>query len=106
MEDHYKKVIAIDFDGCICENDFPYVGFPHWKVINEAKAEQEKGAKLILWTCREGEYLEDALAACHEWGLYFDAVNDSVDSWKKNFKNNTRKVGADEYWDDRAVRKP
>lgn len=101
-----SKVIAIDFDGCLCSNKFPYVGEPHWSVINEAKKRQAGGDKLILWTCRTDGYLEDAISACKEWGLKFDAVNDSTDEWKKMFGNSPRKIGANEYWDDRAVRMP
>lgn len=37
-------------------------------------------------------------------GLHFDAVNDSLPSWKKFYGNDTRKVGATEYWDDKAYR--
>ena len=65
---------------------------------------QIAGAGLILWTCREGELLENALEACARWGLHFDAVNDSLPSWKKFYGNDTRKVGATEYWDDKAYR--
>ena len=55
-------------------------------------------------TCREGKLLENALEACARWGLHFDAVNDSLPSWKKFYGNETRKVGATEYWDDKAYR--
>ena len=48
--------------------------------------------------------LENALEACARWGLHFDAVNDSLPSWKKFYGNDTRKVGATEYWDDKAYR--
>ena len=48
--------------------------------------------------------LENALEACARWGLHFDAVNDSLPSWKKFYGNETRKVGATEYWDDKAYR--
>ena len=72
--------------------------------IVAAAAEQIAGAGLILWTCREGELLENALEACTRWGLHFDAVNDSLPSWKKFYGNDTRKVGATEYWDDKAYR--
>lgn len=98
------KAIAIDFDGCLCENAFPAIGAPHWDVINKAKAEQDAGAGLILWTCREGDHLTAALEACASWGLRFDAVNDSLPEWKAMFRNNPRKVGATEYWDDKAVK--
>ena len=58
---------------------------------------------LILWTCRVGERLEEAVAACAEWGLVFDAVNDNLPERIATYGANPRKVNADEYWDDRAV---
>lgn len=97
------KAIAIDFDGCLCDNAYPAIGAPHWGVIARAKMEQEAGAGLILWTCREGQRLREAVAACESWGLHFDAINESLPSWIAAFNNAPRKVGASEYWDDRAV---
>lgn len=99
-----QKAIAIDFGGCLCANAYPDIGAPNWEIIVAAAAEQIAGAGLILWTCREGELLENALEACARWGLHFDAVNDSLPSWKKFYGNDTRKVGATEYWDDKAYR--
>lgn len=64
---------------------------------------KKNGAGLILWTCREGELLSNAIKACAEWGLRFDAVNDSLPEWKEYFGSNCRKIGADEYWDDKAI---
>lgn len=97
------KAIAIDFDGCLCDNAYPAIGAPHWGVIARAKMEQEAGAGLILWTCREGQLLQEAVAACESWGLHFDAINESLPSWIAAFNNAPRKVGASEYWDDQAV---
>lgn len=98
-----RKAIAIDFDGCLCSDAYPAIGKPCWNVINKALLEQKNGAGLILWTCREGELLEAALAACGQWGLAFDAVNESLSEWIEAFGTCPRKVGATEYWDDRAV---
>lgn len=103
-ESTLQKAIAIDFDGCLCANAYPDIGAPNWDIIVAAAAEQIAGAGLILWTCREGELLENALEACARWGLHFDAVNDSLPSWKKFYGNETRKVGATEYWDGKAYR--
>lgn len=99
-----QKAIAVDFDGCLCANAYPEIGAPHWNIIAAAAAAQSSGAGIILWTCREGKLLQDALEACERWGLHFDAVNDSLPSWKAFFGNDSRKVGADEYWDDKAYR--
>lgn len=98
-----KRAIAIDFDGCLCESAYPEIGAPHWRVIAQAFEEQQKGAGLILWTCREGKRLQEALDACKRWGLTFDAVNESLPEWLDAFGYNPRKIGASEYWDDRAV---
>lgn len=98
-----RKAIAIDFDGCLCTDAFPAIGEPNWAVINRAKAEQQAGAGLILWTCREDQLLLDAIATCEGWGLNFDSVNESLPDWIEAFRNQPRKVGATEYWDDKAV---
>ena len=101
-----RKAIAIDFDGCLCTNAYPAIGEPNWPVIGQAKQEQRAGAGLILWTCREGQLLQEAVAACESWGLTFDAVNESLPDWIEAFGTTPRKVGASEYWDDKAVRLP
>jgi len=96
-------VIAVDFDGTICQNAYPDIGEPNWHTIEKAKQEQEHGAKLILWTCREGGSLARAVAACMEWGLTFDAINENLPEWREAYGTNPRKIGATEYWDDRSV---
>lgn len=73
-----RDAIAIDFDGCLCVNKFPDIGAPNWAVIAKAKERQAAGAGLILWTCREGLLLRAAVQACREWGLTFDAINESL----------------------------
>lgn len=101
-----KKTIAIDFDGCLCEYAWPEIGAPHMEVINAAIREREIGAALILWTCRIGERLEEAVAWCAGFGLKFDAVNANLAESIAACKADPRKVFADEYWDDRAVHMP
>lgn len=104
--DGLRKAIAIDFDGCLCTDAFPAIGEPNWPVIKRAQAEQRDGAGLILWTCREGNLLQEAVAACEGWGLTFNSINESLTDWIEAFKTQPRKVGATEYWDDKAVRIP
>ena len=97
------KVIAIDFDGTLFEDDFPRIGAPRWNVIREALKEQSSGTSLILWTCRTGLRLEEAVTACEEVGIHFSATNENLGVRIVAYCNDPRKVGADEYWDDRAV---
>lgn len=56
-----KIAIAVDFDGTIVEHKFPAIGQPVPNAIEWIKKWSEKGAKIILWTVRSGDYLEHAL---------------------------------------------
>lgn len=96
-----RKVIAIDFDGTLCENAWPEIGQEHKGIIEFAKYERENGAALILWTCRCGELLDAAVAWCRERGLEFDAVNENLPERVAQYGGTeSRKVSADEYWED------
>ena len=96
-----SKIIAIDFDNTLFKTDWPDILEPIWGVIERAKEEQRNGAKLILWTCRCGKYLDEAVEACRAFGLIFDAVNENLPERIKMFDGiNSRKISADEYWDD------
>ena len=98
-----RDAIAIDFDGTLCENKYPEIGRPIIPTIEAAKRRQAEGCGLILWTCREGELLDKAISWCHENGLDFDAVNESLPEWIEMYGNDPRKPGASEYWDDRSI---
>ena len=99
-----NKIIAIDFDGTLFITDWPTIIEPNWEIINKAKAEKENGAKLILWTCRCGKYLDDAVEACRRVGIIFDAVNENLPESIEMFDGtSSRKVFANEYWDDLSL---
>lgn len=95
--------IAVDFDGCLFENKWLEIGEPNKELIETLRDFRSRGGELILWTNREGETLERAVEACRNEGLEFDAVNANLESWKAVFNNDTRKVGADYYIDDKAI---
>jgi hypothetical protein len=97
------KVIAVDFDGTLCENKYPEIGKPNDAVIARLKAEQANGTKAILWTCRHDVLLDEAVEWCARQGVRFDAVNENLPEMKVLYGSDPRKIGADEYWDDRSV---
>ena len=97
------KIIAVDFDGCLCESKWPEIGKANPGAIGPLLHRQDKGDKIILWTCREGKALQDALEWCERYGLKFDAVNANLPEMNAIYGNDSRKIGADEYWDDKAV---
>lgn len=96
------KIIAVDFDGTLIpEGCYPGTGPPNELVLNYCKSEQQHGAKIILWTCREGEPLQTAVRWCHNHDLYLDAINDNILESVAFLGCNSRKIYADEYIDDR-----
>ena len=98
-----NKIIAVDFDGTLCEDQYPEIGPAKYSVIDRLKAEQEAGAKIILWTCRTERQLAEAVFWCTLRGLKFDAINENLKSSLEQYGNDTRKIYATEYWDDRAI---
>ena len=94
--------IAVDFDGTIVEYKFPEIGKEKPFAIQCLKQLQQEGNRLILWTSREGEKLDAAIAFCHERGLDFYAVNSNQPD-DALFKHHSSKVIADVYIDDRNL---
>jgi len=97
-----EKIWAIDFDGTLCKSRYPNIGEPNMELIQALQWAKLNGVKLILWTCRTGPALDEAIKWCEERGLFFDAVNENLDSVKQRFGNNPRKIFAHLYIDDQA----
>ena len=98
-----KRVIAVDFDGTLCVNRWPEIGEPNAELIGQLIEEQKNGAVIILWTCRADRMLEEAVKWAEEQGLKFDYVNRNVPERIRAYKNDSRKISADVYVDDRAA---
>lgn len=99
-------IYAVDFDGTLCESVYPGIGAPNLALIEHLKKRRRQGNKIILWSCREGERLLEAVDWCWEHGLKFDAVNENLPKMIEWYGNNPRKIFADVYIDDKAVNKP
>lgn len=97
------KLIAVDFDGTLCEDRYPEIGSANLGLIALLRAIQRQGGRLILWTCRSGDRLEEAVEWCGQHGLVFDAVNKNVPETVEKYGTDSRKITADMYIDDRAV---
>ena len=106
MSSRKYVIYAVDFDGTLCEAMFPEIGAPNMALINYLIKRRKQGNKVILWTCRVGEWLQKAVNWCKEKDLEFDAVNTNIPEMIEYFGNDPRKVFADVYIDDKAVNKP
>ena len=97
-------IIAVDFDGTLCNNAWPFIGAPRTAVIAWIRARKQDGDKLILWTNRRSERLSEAVQWCADQGITFDAINDNLPEIVERFGRNSRKVFADVYLDDKAMK--
>jgi hydroxymethylpyrimidine pyrophosphatase-like HAD family hydrolase len=96
------KVIAIDFDGTVVEHKYPEIGKEMLFAFATLNALQQKGHKLILWTIRTGNLLEEAVDYCKKNGIEFYAVNKNYPEEILDEKT-SRKLNADVFIDDRNV---
>jgi trehalose-6-phosphatase len=98
-------IIGVDFDGTLCEHKYPDIGKPYIEIIDTLVHFRKYGGKLILWTCRNGKDLEDAINWCQQFGLFFDAINEDTKEVKETDfgKEKSVKVCADFYFDDRNL---
>ncbi len=106
--DELPKIIAVDFDGTLVSDKWPEIGKPHKELIELLKAlRQNHGVKIVLWTCRDfqdgRDYLEEAVEFCQNLGLEFDAINENIREVQELTGEDTRKVYADLYLDDKAI---
>lgn len=92
-------IIAIDFDGTIVENRYPFIGRIRPFAFEAMEALQIKGHRLILWTHRKGQKLDDAIKFCRSHGIEFYAVNKNYPEEVWN-DSDSRKIVADIYIDD------
>ena len=102
MVSEKSKTIAVDFDGTIVEHAYPRIGKEMLFAFDTLKALQRKGHKLILWTFRDGDMLDEAVEYCRANGVEFYAVNKSYPEEQFDLSI-SRKINADLFIDDRNV---
>lgn len=92
------KVVAVDFDGTITkDNKFPEIIGVVRDGCKEAIDYIRKNNKVVLWTCRSGKYLDEAIAFLKENDIVVDGVNADI------YEPTERKIMADVYIDDKNI---
>ena len=95
-------IIAVDFDGTIVEHEYPKIGKPIPFAIDVLKKLQnEEHHTLILWTVREGKFLDEAVQYCSKNGIEFYAVNKNYP--EEEAGDAPRKLIADIFIDDKNI---
>lgn len=96
--------IAVDFDGTIVEHRYPKIGEEIPFATETLKMLIADHHKLILWTVREGELLQEAVDWCKARGVEFYAINrDYPEETLENNNHFSRKLKVDMWIDDRNV---
>lgn len=95
--------IAVDFDGTIVEHRYPKIGEEIPFATETLKILAQERHKLILWTVREGELLEEAIEWCRQRGVFFYSANKDYPEEEKSHNGFSRKLKADLFIDDRNL---
>lgn len=96
-------LIAVDFDGTIVEHKYPKIGREIPFATQTLKQLIQDGHRLILWTIRHGQSLQEAVDWCKERGVEFYAINRDFAEQDEAQGERSPKVKCDMYIDDRNV---
>lgn len=99
----FRRIVAVDFDGTLAVTKFPEIIKPIPRVIEYCKKLRKEDAILILWTCRKGKDLQDAVEWSKAQGVEFDYINENTRENIEKYGEDTRKIFAHEYLDDKAI---
>lgn len=97
--------LAVDFDETIASTGDR---FPEIVGLREGAREylnrlHGDGHYIIIWTCRHGDHQHQAEKFLYENGIRYHAVNRHSPMNVLAFGNDTRKIGADVYIDDKNI---
>lgn len=96
-------IIAIDFDGTIVRSEYPVIieEMPHAGEI--MRSLKKRGHYIILWTCRTGDSLLEAINWLLLNNIIIDRINDHNPDNASLYDNSGKKIYADLYIDDKQV---
>jgi len=98
-------IIAVDFDGTIVEDQYPHIGEEKPFATEVLRKFIAQRIKLVLWTMRNGQELEEAVAWCKKRGVEFYAINSESSELMREERNEnlSQKLHADLFIDDRNI---
>ena len=96
-------IIAIDFDGTISTGRYPAIDGLREGAKEAIMSLYTEGHYIIINTCRSGQQLLDAINFMLQEGIKFDRVNDNHPGESAKYNNNSRKIFAHLYVDDKQI---
>lgn len=105
MSENLKKElwVAVDFDGTVVQNDsWPDIAPENPCAVDVIKRLKRDGHHVILHTCRQGKYLDDAIEWMRSRGVELDAVNENPYA-QSLYGAPGKKMFADYYIDDHSL---
>ena len=96
-------IIAVDFDGTIVEHKYPEIGREIPFATKTLKMLIEERHRLLLWTVRKGDLLQEAVDWCKERGVEFYAVNKNYPEEQVDNNGGYCKLNAELFIDDRNL---
>ena len=98
------KIVAIDFDGTVSEDiGYPKIGAPKPGALECMKKLHESGTYIIIWTCRSGKEVKRVKKYLEEHQFPFDLINENHPIHVAQYKEDSKKIFANVYCDDRNV---
>lgn len=95
-----SKIVCVYFDGTCVTHEYPKIGADVPNAVNVLKRFNENQVKIILWTIRSGEFLQDAINWFIEREIELWAVNKNP---QQRFWSKSPKAYAPVYIDDAAL---
>jgi hydroxymethylpyrimidine pyrophosphatase-like HAD family hydrolase len=93
-------IIAVDFDGTLVDHRYPDIGNLKPGAREAMMSFKKAGHKIAIWTCRIGKEEQAVRQFLIQNDIPFDSINTAV----PGTDTGTRKIYADVYIDDKAVR--
>ena len=97
-----KTILSIDFDGTIVKHKFPQIGALLPGAKETITKLWDEGYYIIIWTCRGGQNLVDAIEFLKDMEIPYDKINENAPFEMIYFKP-FPKIYADVYIDDRNL---
>lgn len=96
-------IVGIDFDGTIVEEKYPNIGNLKPHAREAIRMLYEEGFYIILWTCRTGAFLQEAISFLNKEGIPFHQANDHHPEIARHYGGKSQKLLVDISVDDKNI---